>query len=111
MSRALWFAAGAGAGLYGALKARRLAYRASPSGLADQAGALRQGALALVDDVRTAARRREAELAEDLGLSPHNPPAPEPAAGQASGAPGTAHVVPLTRHAVRAVRAVRKDVR
>jgi len=90
MSRALWFVAGAGAGLYGALKARRVAYRVSPAGLADQVAALRLGAQTLADDIRTGTRDREAELAVELGLSPR-PRRPAEA--------GT--VVTLPGHAVR----------
>ena len=82
MGRVLWFAAGAGVGVYASIKARRLAYRASPAGLADQAAALRLGAQALVDDVLTAARAREDELRG-------HPPAT---------APPPAHVVELTPH-------------
>ncbi len=70
MGRAFWLAAGAGAGLYGAVKARRLAYRVSPAGVADQAAALRLGARELLDDVRAGAREKEAELTAQLGLRP-----------------------------------------
>jgi len=70
MGRAFWFAAGAGAGLYGAVKARRLAHRVSPAGVADQAAALRLGARELLDDVRAGAREKEAELTAQLGLRP-----------------------------------------
>ena len=74
MGRVVWFVAGAGLGVYASVKARRLAYRASPSGLADQAAALRLGAQALLDDVLTAARAREDEL---RGQSPASPPRAE----------------------------------
>ena len=67
MGRAFWLAAGAGAGLYGAVKARRLAYRVSPAGVADQVAALRLGARELLDDVRAGARDKEAELTAGLG--------------------------------------------
>ena len=70
MGRALWFAAGASAGLYGAVKARRLAYRVSPAGVADQAAALRLGAQEFLDDVRAGAREKEAELTDNLEQRP-----------------------------------------
>lgn len=70
MGRAFWFTVGAGAGLYGAVKARRLAYRVSPPGLADQAAALRLGAREFLDDVRAGAKEKEAELADTLGVRP-----------------------------------------
>ncbi len=76
MGRGLWFAVGLGAGLYGSLKARRLAYRVSPAGLADQAAALRLGARALVDDVAAATREREDELLGELGLPRRSVPRP-----------------------------------
>jgi len=70
MGRAFWLAAGAGAGLYGAVKARRLAYRVSPAGVADQAAALRLGAQEFLDDVRAGAREKEAELTDELEQRP-----------------------------------------
>ncbi len=74
MGRGLWFAVGLGAGLYGSLKARRLAYRVSPAGLADQAAALRLGARTLADDVAAATREREDELLGELGLPRRSDP-------------------------------------
>ncbi len=72
MGRGLWFVAGAGTALYGTLKARRLAYRLSASGLADQVAAIRLGAEELVSDIRSGTRQREAELIEELGLTPED---------------------------------------
>ena len=40
IGRAVWFAAGAAAGVYGTVKARRAAYRLSGPGMIDQAAAL-----------------------------------------------------------------------
>jgi len=76
MGRAFWFAAGAGAALYGSVKARRLAYRVSLPGLSDQAAALRVGANALLDDIRVGARERETELVDKLVLSDRRPAPP-----------------------------------
>lgn len=75
MGRAFWFAVGAGAGLYGSIKARRLAYRVSPAGLADQAAALRLGARTLAEDIRAGARERETELLDELGIPERRPAA------------------------------------
>lgn len=68
IGRALWFAAGTGAGVYGAVKTRRLAHRLSPSGLSDQVAAVGLGVRALVDDVRAGMQEREDELLDQLGL-------------------------------------------
>ncbi len=68
MGRGLWFAAGAGTAVYATIKARRLAYRLSAGGVADQVAALRLGVRALGDDIATGTREREAELVEELGL-------------------------------------------
>ena len=70
MGRTFWFTVGTGVGLYGAVKARWLAYRVSPAGLADQVAALRLGAEELLADVRAGARDKEAELAAELRLRP-----------------------------------------
>jgi len=94
MGRVLWFVAGAGTALYGTLKARRLAYRLSASGLADQVAALRLGAEELVSDIRSGTRQREAELIKELGLTPED--AQRPVVDD-----HTAEIVTLNAHAVR----------
>lgn len=66
--RTLWFLVGAGAGVYTSLKARRLAYRLTPAGLADQAAAVGLGMRAFGDEVRDGMAEREAQIAEELGL-------------------------------------------
>jgi hypothetical protein len=85
MGRLVWFAAGAGAGLYTTIKARRLAYRLTPQGLSDQVAAVGVGARAFAEEVRAGVAEREAQIAADLGLpvleSRRAPgPAPEQAA-------------------------------
>jgi Family of unknown function (DUF6167) len=82
MSRAIWFAVGTGAGVYGTFKARRVVYRLSPEGLADQAGALGLGLRTLAADIRAGTAEREAELLARLGL--------QPAAEQQAAAPALA---------------------
>ena len=66
--RLLWFAAGAGAGLYTTFKARRLVYRLTPQGLTDQAAALGLGVRAFAEEVRSGIAEREAQIADELGL-------------------------------------------
>ena len=66
--RTLWFLVGAGAGVYTSVKARRLAYRLTPAGLADQAAALGLGMRAFGDEVRAGMAEREAQIADELGL-------------------------------------------
>ena len=68
MGRGLWFAAGAGTGVYAMVRARRLAEAFTPEGLADRLGALALGARMLAEDVREASAVREAQLREELGL-------------------------------------------
>ena len=59
MGRALWFAAGTAAGVYGTVKARRAAYRVSGPGIIDQAAALGVGWRAFSADLRDGMRERE----------------------------------------------------
>ncbi|UPK76972.1 DUF6167 family protein [Nocardioidaceae bacterium SCSIO 66511] len=72
--RTLWFLVGAGAGVYTSIKARRLAYRLTPAGLADQAAAVGLGFQAFGDEVRAGMAEREAQIAEELGLPPQRTP-------------------------------------
>ncbi|MDQ3415952.1 MAG: DUF6167 family protein [Actinomycetota bacterium] len=94
MGRGLWFVAGAGTAIYGTLKARRLAYRLSASGLADQVAAIRLGAEELVADIRSGTRQREAKLVDELGLTPDDAQGPV-------AADHPAEIVTLNAHAVR----------
>lgn len=68
-ARLIWFAAGTAAGVYGSIKARRAAYRVSPSGVADQAYALRAGAHAFGHEMRQGMLERENQIAHDLGFA------------------------------------------
>jgi Family of unknown function (DUF6167) len=68
MGRTFWFVAGAGAGLYTSIKARRLAYRLTPEGLADQLASLGLGARAFADEVRAGMAEREEQIASQLSL-------------------------------------------
>ncbi len=62
IGRAFWFAAGAAAGVYGAAKARRAAYRLSGPGIIDQAAALGVGWRAFSADLRDGMQERQDDL-------------------------------------------------
>ena len=91
MSRGLWFVAGAGAGVYGMLRARRAAELLTVDGLRDRVGAAVVGARMFRDEVAQGRAEAESGLRERLGLVPHGTPeltgGPAPAA--ASSATGT----------------------
>jgi hypothetical protein len=75
MNRALWFAAGAGAGVYAVVRARRLAEVLTPDGLADRLAGLSLGARLLRDEVRTGMAEKENDLRARLLRAPHGTPA------------------------------------
>lgn len=81
MSRSLWFAAGAGAGVYAAVRVRRVAESLTVAGLRDRASGLALGARLLRDEVAAGQAEKESELRERLGLVPRGRPAlvPSPA--------------------------------
>jgi hypothetical protein len=66
----MWFAAGSVAGLYASIKAKRAAYRLSPSGLVDQASALGVGWREFSAQMRAGMVARERQLIHDLELPP-----------------------------------------
>jgi len=66
--RPAWFVAGVAAGVWGAVRARRLAYRFSVPGLTDQAAALGVGWREFARDVHTGMARREQQIARELSL-------------------------------------------
>ena len=71
MSRAVWFVAGAGAGVYAMVKARRAAEALTPEGLADRLAGLSVGARLFGDEVRAGMTDKEIELRDRLGLALH----------------------------------------
>jgi hypothetical protein len=71
MSRALWFVAGAGAGVYALTKARRAAEAFTPEGLADRLAGLAVGARLFGEEVRDGAAEKENDLRERVGLTLH----------------------------------------
>ncbi len=68
MRRGFWFIAGAGAGVYVMVKARRAAEAFTPDGLRDRMSGLAVGAQLFAEEVRTGMHEREAELREQLAL-------------------------------------------
>jgi hypothetical protein len=85
MSRALWFAAGATAGIYALTKARRAAEALTPEGLADRLAGLSVGARLFGDEVRTGMAEKENDLREQVFRTLHGTSAPE--TRQVEGAP------------------------
>lgn len=67
-SRLAWFAAGSVATLYASVKAKRAAYRLTPAGLVDQAGALGVGWRAFNNEMHHGMTVREQQIAHDLAL-------------------------------------------
>ena len=71
MTRALWFAAGAGAGLYAAARARRAAEALSVEGLQDRVGAAVVGLRMFRDEVAQGKADAESGLRARMGLALH----------------------------------------
>ena len=74
MRRGLWFMAGAGAGVYAMVRARRVAEAFTAEGLSDRWHALTLGARMLRDEVAPGQAEAETELRERFGLVPHGVP-------------------------------------
>lgn len=74
MSRGLWFVAGAGAGVYAMVRARRVAEAFTADGLSDRWHALTLGARMFRDEVVQGQAEAETGLRERFGLVPHGLP-------------------------------------
>jgi hypothetical protein len=72
--RALWFVAGAGAGIYASVRARRVKEAFTAEGISDRWQALTLGARMFRDEVAHGQAEAETELRERLGLVPHGHP-------------------------------------
>jgi hypothetical protein len=70
----LWFVAGAGAGVYAMVRARRLKEAFTADGLSDRWQAVTLGARMLRDEVAQGQAEAETELRERFGLVPHGVP-------------------------------------
>lgn len=69
MTRGLWFAAGASAGVYVMVKARRAVEAFTPEGVRDRMAGLGLGAHLFAEEVRAGMGEKETELRERLGLA------------------------------------------
>ena len=68
MKRAVWFAAGAGAGVYAMTKARRAVETFTPDGLADRLAGVSVGLRLFGDEVRAGMAEKENDVRERLGV-------------------------------------------
>lgn len=66
MRRAIWFAAGAGVGIYAMVRGRRAAEALTVDGLRDRAQALAVGARLFRDEVAQGKAEKESQLRERL---------------------------------------------
>lgn len=69
MRRGLWFAAGAGAGIYVSFRARRIAETFTSDGISDRIAALQLGGRLLREDIATGAAQKEAELRDRIAAT------------------------------------------
>lgn len=81
--RSVWFVAGAGAGVYVVLKARRAAEAFTPEGFHDRLAGLQVGWHLFSDEVRAGMTEKETELRERLVLGLDGPAALPPGSGTA----------------------------
>ena len=74
MSRGLWFAAGAGAGIYAMIRGRRAAEILTVDGLQDRLNGLAVGVRLFGAEVAAGRAEKETELRERFALAPHGTP-------------------------------------
>jgi hypothetical protein len=74
VKRGLWFVAGAGAGIYASVRARRVKEAFTADGLSDRWHALTLGARMFRDEVAQGQAEAETGLRERFGLVPHGLP-------------------------------------
>ena len=91
--RGIWFVAGAGAGVYAVVRARRVAEALTPEGLHDRLAGLQLGWQLFSDEVRTGMAEKETELRDRLLLGLDGAPAQSPALPPGSSGPGK-HAAP-----------------
>jgi len=91
MNRALWFVAGAGAGVYAMTRARRLADALTPEGLADRLAGLSVGVRLFGEEVRAGMVEKETDVRDRLHLAFHGDRPPELPAATADDTERKAH--------------------
>ena len=74
MARSFWVVAGAGAGVYAANRARRLAESLTADGMRDRLQGWSAGVRIFRDEVAAGQAEKETELRERMGLTPHGIP-------------------------------------
>ena len=77
-ARVVWFVAGAAAGVYSSVKAKRAAYRLSMPGLIDQAAALGSGVRAFRAEMAEGMQAQEQHVRAHLLDHDHRLALPEP---------------------------------
>jgi hypothetical protein len=82
MTRGFWFVAGAGAGIYVMVKARRAAETFTPEGMRDRLAGLGVGAHLFAEEVRAGMTEKETELRERLGWAMDGTPELETVPGR-----------------------------
>ncbi|HWU23443.1 MAG TPA: DUF6167 family protein [Nocardioides sp.] len=88
MSRGLWFGAGVAAGVYGMVRARRVAEAFTPDGIGDRMKAATLGARLFRNEVAQGVADSETDLRRRFGL-----PSPEPGMPALEASP-SAHSAP-----------------
>jgi hypothetical protein len=78
MSRSIWFLAGAGAGAYALVRARRTAEAFTPDGLRDRLAGLAVGARLFQDEVRAGMAEKETDVRSRLRVAHHGTELSEP---------------------------------
>ena len=81
MNRVVWFAAGAGAGVYAITRMRRMAEVLTPDGLADRLAGLSLGVHLFSEEVKAGMVEKENELHRHRRLALHGTTPRSPAAG------------------------------
>ena len=74
MNRGLWFAAGAGAGIYAVIRGRRVAEAFTVDGINDRLKAATVGMRLFGEEVAQGRVEKETELRERFALAPHERP-------------------------------------
>lgn len=69
MNRGVWFAAGAGLGIYASFRARRVAEAFTSDGISDRISALQLGGRLLREDIAAGAAEKEAELRDRIAAT------------------------------------------